>query len=263
VQRSRRRYRRRDRGFSLIVLFMLVIIMIGVAAAVMLSTQEDLAVSGQDREALTAFYSAEYGVAQAKDWLSAAIKAQWPIASSFTDWGPILTTLRSPGVTQGCLPTTAGAMTWPVQPRMNWQEYNAAGGTSDPWPATGPGHVMWRFCIHNNADDIAYLDTAGDTGAPCNGATGDTCDAREGAPGAALHTITVDAWGAFPVDPTTNPPTPLPGAAVAHVAVNLSPPVPKNTTPVGNCGYGVEGGCGAHAGNSGADNGNVSTGYMR
>lgn len=239
---------------------MLVIVMIGVAAAVILSTQEDLAVSGQDREALTAFYAAEYGVAQAKDWLAGKVKAQWPGgAQTFTDWGPILAQVTPAGVTQGCT-TVGGVVKFPVTARMSPQDYNGLNGATGPTDVftLGPGNVMWTYCIHNNADDVAYLDTAGNAGAPCNGATGDNCDARD-----ALHLLTIDAWGYFPVDATKNPPQPLPGAAVSHIAVNIPPPIPKPAVPIGNCSYGVEGGCGAHSGNSGADNGNVTTGYIR
>lgn len=230
---------------------MLVIVMIGVAGAVILSTQEDLAVSGQDREALTAFYAAEYGVAQAKDWLYGKALAQWTPITNFNDWGAILVQLRSAGVQQGCLPTGGGNVTWPVQPRMAWQDYNknSGGGVSVDQFSLGPGNVMWRYCIHNNADDLAYLDTAGNVGAPCNGANGDTCDARD-----ALHLVTVDAWGVFPVDANG---VPLPGAALSHVAANIAPPLPNQLLAVGNCSYGVEGGCGDHSGNGGVDTNNV------
>lgn len=239
------------------VVFLLVMVMIGGAAAVMLSTQEDLAVSGQDREQLTAFYAAEYAVAQARDWLEKqAMTSYLASASNFKPlgWTPVLQALQPVSVLQGC---ASGPLNLPlaIKPRMNWQDFSA--GTSNGAFAAGPGNVMWRFCIHNNSDDLAYIDSANNGGTACNGLTGDTCDARD-----VLNYITIEAWGAFPVDPASN--TVATGAAQAHLAVNVGPPQPRTLTPIGNCSYAVEGGCGAHDGNGGAiDTTNIDTHFVR
>src|SRR5262245_15188111 len=81
----RRPRRRREGGFSLLIVFMLMMIMIGVAAGVALTTQEDLSVSGQDREQQMAFYAAEYAVARAKDYLTSS-----SVYSNATGWTPLL-----------------------------------------------------------------------------------------------------------------------------------------------------------------------------
>ena len=236
--------RRRDRGFSLLVVFMLMIVMVGIAATVILSTQQDLSVSGQDRESLQAFYAAEYGIAQAKDYLEKQVQTSIPNINNFSPngWTPVLQVINTAGVQQGCATGPTGLPT-PISPRMGWQNYNTVGGTADPF-AMMSGNVMWRYCIHNNSDDIAYLDSAGNAAAPCSGAVGDNCDGRD-----PLHLVTVEAWGAFPVDPATG--TPLPGAALKHLAVNIGPPTARTPLALGNCGYSQEGGCGSHTGNGG------------
>jgi Tfp pilus assembly protein PilX len=182
-----RRHRRRDRGFSLLIVFMLITVMIGVAATVILSTQEDLSVAGQDREALQAFYAAEYGVAQAKDFLATALASHGINAGNFVaggGWTPILAQVSAAGVAQGCAtgPTNASA-------RMAWQTLDA--------------NTRWTFCIHNNSGDVAYLDPGGTTPAGCIGKSGDACDERD-----PLHLVTIEAWGAS-------------STAQAHVAVDL------------------------------------------
>jgi Tfp pilus assembly protein PilX len=243
--------RRRDRGFSLIVVFLLVVLMVGVAAQVLLSTQEDVAVSGQDRESLTSFYAAEYGVAQAKDWLEKQTQTLYPTLSNFSDWNLVLGVLQPTAVLQGCKfgPSTLSAN--PITPRMTWQEYNGQNGVVSAYNLGGL-HAMWKFCIHNNSDDPAYLDSAhnADPGSNCSTAgvqpiAGDSCDGRD-----PLHYLTVDAWGAFPVDPVSL--QPLPGASMTHLAVNIGTPAPRIVTGVGNCSYHVEGGCGSHVSNGGA-----------
>jgi hypothetical protein len=198
--------RRRDRGFSLLVVFMLIIVMVGVAATVILSTQQDLSVAGQDREALQAFYAAEYAVAQAKDFLAGAAAADGITQASFAaggGWTPILAQLNAAGVAQGCASGPLAAT-----PRMAWSDFG--GGAF----VVGNGNVRWRFCIHNNADDVAYLDPGGAAPAGCVGKGADVCDERD-----PLHLITIEAWGAFPVDPATG--QPAVGAAQSHLAVNV------------------------------------------
>lgn len=235
---------------------MLMIVMVGIAATVILSTQQDLSVAGQDREQLQAFYAAEYAVAQAKDYL----QKQVPVATvgNFTltgGWTTVLQTVNAAGVPQGCASGPSGLPATPLSPRMGWQEYNKANGAVEPFqiPATGTSnnHVMWRYCIHNNNDDIAYLDTTGNAAATnatasssgCGGLTADNCDWRD-----PVHYVTIEAWGAFPVDATTK--LPVQGAAVAHLAANIGPPTPRTLIPLAND-YSQEGASGSHNNNGG------------
>src|SRR5256885_5258374 len=204
--------RRRDGGFSLLIVFRLFVVMVGVAATVIASTQQDLSVAGQDREALQAFYAAEHAVAQAKDFLAGAAAADGITQANFAaggGWTPILAQLSAAGVTQGCAtgPTNA-------TPRMAWSDFSGGAFT------VGSGSVRWRFCIHNNAADVAYLDPGGASPAGCIGKSGDVCDERD-----PLHLVTIEAWGAFPVDPSTG--QPVVGAAQAHLAVDVGSVAPQ------------------------------------
>lgn len=166
--------RRRDRGFSLLIVFMLITMMVGVAAAVILSTQQDLSVAGQDREALQSFYAAEYAVAQAKDFLAATLAGRGINAANFAaggGWTPILTQVTAAGVPQGCATGPLNATA-----RMAWQTLSAS--------------TRFTYCIHNNSDDIAYLDPGGSTPPGCVLLSADVCDQRD-----PLHLVTIEAWG--------------------------------------------------------------------
>jgi Tfp pilus assembly protein PilX len=179
--------RRRDRGFSLLLVFMLITAMVGVAATVILSAQQDLSSAGHERETLQAFYAAEYGVAAAKDFLAGALAARKIDASNFAaggGWTPILTELSARGATQGCAAGPRHATA-----RMPWQPLGAA---------------RWSFCVHNNSDDLAYLDPGGAVPAGCSGKSGDGCDERDPA-----HRVTIEAWGGA-------------ATAQAHLAVDVA-----------------------------------------
>lgn len=163
---------RRDRGFSLLIVLMLGAVMAGVAATVILSTRRDLSVAGQDRETLQAFYAAEYGVAQARDLLAGELAASGITEASFTGWSPILATMVTRP--EGCA-TARRPMT------------------------TLEGGARFTFCVHNDADDVAYLDPS----ATC---AGDVCDDRD-----PRHVVTIEAWGAT-------------ATAQAHLAVDVASP---------------------------------------
>src|SRR5437773_10139221 len=64
------RARMRQRGFSLMVVFLLVMVMVALAGTVALSTQADLSTAGQGREARTTFYAAEYALAEGQAWMA-------------------------------------------------------------------------------------------------------------------------------------------------------------------------------------------------
>jgi hypothetical protein len=233
---EQRRLRRRDRGFSLLVVFMLIIVMVGAAGTVMLSTQQDLSVAGQDRESLQSFYAAEYAVAQAKDYLATLSTTFW---SSSTGWTPLL----SSGIAQLCGPTGASPPLKPgTLPTSNnaWNDYPGStfyvNGAS-----SGGAKVQWRYCFHNDPDDPAYLDANGP-----GAVSGDTNDTNDPA-----HQLVIEGFGqVIPVGPTN--PTAL---ASAHVWVYLQSPSGVPTVQA-NC-YSQEGGCGAHTSNGGVQEQNI------
>lgn len=126
----------RQRGFTLIVVFLLVILMVGVAATVLMSSQTDLQIAGQDRESTVAFYAAEAGIAFAKDWLSARAPVPGPAA-----WNAILNS----GVPQLCAPNP-NVFQAGVNPQTARTNYDNSGN----------GQITFNFCIHNNPLDPAW-----------------------------------------------------------------------------------------------------------
>jgi Tfp pilus assembly protein PilX len=231
---------RRDRGFSLLVVFMLIIVMVGAAATVMLSTQQDLSVAGQDRESLQSFYAAEYAVAQAKDYLAALSSTFW---NAGTGWTPLLAS----GVPQLCVPTGVSPPTAPgiVPAATNpWNDFRDAQQNTlfVNGAVSGAAKVQWRYCVHNDAEDLAYLDTAANSA----GQTGDNSDARD-----AQHQLVIEGYGqVIPVGPAN--PTAL---AAARVWVIIQGPSGAPVTPA-NC-YTQEGGCGSHGDNGGVQEQNI------
>jgi Tfp pilus assembly protein PilX len=63
----------RQRGFVLITVFLVLLLLLSLGGAVLLSTQSDLQVAGYDREAAIALYAAEAGIAFGKDWLAGRV----------------------------------------------------------------------------------------------------------------------------------------------------------------------------------------------
>ena len=143
--------------------------MVGVAAGVAMTTQEDLSVAGHDREAMMAFYAAEYAVAQGKSFLSTANNA-WDFITPGNGWSPFLQQL---GLVQQCLAvggSQPGTVPKPTNPPQLY--FNTPSG----------GQVTWQFCIHNNFDDPAYK-----TG------SGDSSDASD-----VVHFLVVEGYGFAP-----------------------------------------------------------------
>ena len=132
-----------QRGFSLIVVFLIIIVMAAVAAGVMTSTQGDLQVSGYDREAAVAFYTAEAGVAYAQRTLAQRVDTSNPRA--------VWTSMLSAAWPEACAPSG--------NPRVP--------GVS---PSVGQAPVAfdiarsayYTWCFHNNALDAAYASGTGD-----------------------------------------------------------------------------------------------------
>ena len=221
---------------------MLIIVMVGAAATVMLSTQQDLSVAGQDREALEAFYAAEYAVGQAKDYLASLTTVFWGGTSQ--GWTPLL----SSGVVQLCQP---GAGLPPKAPSQLPQTTNAwssawsikDAATGDSSFYIGTNVVQWVWCVHNDAEDINYIDATKDTG----GVTGDNNDAND-----TYHQIVIEGYGQIVPKNVTNP-VPL---AKAHVTVYVGPPG-NAPTVTANC-YSQEGGCGSKTANGGTAEQNIA-----
>jgi hypothetical protein len=154
-----------QRGFSLVIVFLLIMVMVGLAAAVMTTTQGDLKVAGNDREGALSFYAAEAGVAFAKDWL-----AQQNVPTGNSAFSGIL----GAGGVQLCAPSSV-----PGTPGLLPQGGQAAvayhkdqGGNTITW---------YRWCLHNNVDDPNYLNAL---------ATADTTDSD--------GKVTVESYGSGP-----------------------------------------------------------------
>ncbi len=80
MSRSKSDRTRRQTGFSLIVIFLLLALMAAGATAVLLATRTDTRISGRHRERTLAFFSAEAGIAYGK----AHLATQWAPSGFWT-----------------------------------------------------------------------------------------------------------------------------------------------------------------------------------
>ena len=85
-----RSHKHKVSGFSLIVVFLLMILMLGVGGLVLLATRSDLQVAGFDRESSSTFYAAEAGSAFAKEWLIARA-----VGAGAGSWNTVLQSAQS------------------------------------------------------------------------------------------------------------------------------------------------------------------------
>jgi Tfp pilus assembly protein PilX len=154
-----------QRGFSLIVVFLLIIVLVGLAASLMVSTQGDIQVAGQDREAATSFYAAEAGVAFAKDWLTTR-----PVNTGPGAFSPVFQS----GATQLCLTVGGG------KPGTLPNPGNIANSPGGRTTLDAARTADYQFCVHNNADDPNYF---------TNPPNGDTVD------GDGILQIEAYGWG--------------------------------------------------------------------
>lgn len=215
--------RSRQRGFSLLIVFMLIVIMVGLAMGVVLATQQDLSVAGQDREQAQSLYAAEYAVAMAKAYLGTTPGLYAPAPSGWT------------GLLTSADPTVQARL---CQPLPQYPNSTAPGTLPKAAPANLPSPmpgwllpagaptfpVTWQYCLHNNADDPNYLDPN-----PAGTPTGDVSDARD-----RLTLLVIEAYGTGPNGATT------------HLAVTIAGPTGALSNP--NQRRGLEGGDTTHGG---------------
>lgn len=207
---------------------MLMIVMVGAAATVMLSTQEDLSVAGQDREQLQAFYAAEYGIAQAKDYLASLATTFFTNGS----WNGLLTSTsmylcKTSGVSPPTVPTNAPATNNPFT-----SSFKLNGNAQF---TVGDNVIQYRWCVHNDAEDLAYTDLSNNG----SGQTGDVSDLRD-----SFHQVVIESYGQ--IVNQSNSTMPL---AASHLQVYVG--APNGTAAVSaNC-YGQSEGCGGHTASSG------------
>jgi type II secretory pathway pseudopilin PulG len=226
-----RRPHTRQAGFSLVVVFLIVLVMVGIASAVMLTTQGDLQVSGHERESAVALYAAEAGVAWAQQW---AYRLAVPLSNQKA-WSGLLQITAGAGSQALCV--NAPAATIPPQtppPNPITFTYVPDGSSGIPQPgqlvtydALHGGSFLW--CIHNNALDPIYTVFQGALQGSCgpSATSPNNCD---------LDGIaTIESWGYGP------------NGATVHLTVDVSYNNPANTPCAGYIQAGVTerhtGGC--------------------
>ena len=153
------RKRNRQRGFSLVVVFIIILVMVGVSAGVMLSTQGDLQVSGHDREAVSALYAAEAGAAWGKSFV---LNFYTPVACTPAfncTWTAFLNSLAPLSAALCVLPPggTNPPTTLPVAAAVP----STPGALGPPNPGTpviydATRNIYYQWCAHNNASDPTY-----------------------------------------------------------------------------------------------------------
>jgi Tfp pilus assembly protein PilX len=125
---------RRQSGFSLIIVFLLLTVMIALAATILTVTQGDLRNTGQDRISVETFYGAEAAASYAKEYLYG--KAAGTGAGA---WNVVLAS----GAAVLCAP--GNGSTPGVNPVGAPNVYDATRG------------INFQYCIHNNAMDPNYF----------------------------------------------------------------------------------------------------------
>ena len=169
--------RNRQRGFSLIVVFLLILVMVGVSAAVMLSTQGDLQVSGHDREAVSALYAAEAGAAWGQNLI-------YGYASPVKDtaWDAMLKSVGA--ITAAFCVVPLGGGNPPTALPVAAAVAFTPGSNNGPAPGApvlyDPARLVYfQWCVHNNASDKTYT--------PPGAAAGNTADKD--------NIVTIESWG--------------------------------------------------------------------
>ena len=221
--------RSRQRGFSLLTVFMLMALMITTAGMMLWTTQGGIAVTGIGREQTLALEAAEYSVARAK----ALISSQSPaLFNSTTGWTPLLTSSSTAITDVLCANAAGNTATAPgTTVKTATNPWNNLFVDASGIQIVGAAAAQWRFCIHNNADDPHYLDTVGNT--PPNVANGEINDQRD-----PQHLLAIEGYGTGP------------NGAAAHVTVLVGTPTLSAPTGGGDS-YAQEGGGATHSGSAG------------
>ena len=227
--------RRRQRGFSLIVVFVIIIVMVGVASAVMITTQGDLQVAGNDREQMSALYAAEAGVSWAQ-WIlfrfpqptttpwTLMLKAAYPSDPSYS---PAMAAMFC-GPRGGVFPASLAPMTT-LPTGIAPVAYNPLPGSAPPTPGApviydSARGVQYFWCIHNNALDPEYRKTSSCVSPPGTCPDGDIVDGD--------GIMTIESYG-FYYGPGRGAVNDVP-LATAHVTVDVSYYNPTPLAPPGD-----------------------------
>ncbi len=125
----------RQRGFALLVVLLIIVLMAGAASVTLLASQVDLRIAGEDVASTGAFYAAETAVAFGTDWL----RAQAPPLG-----GGAWTAILASGDPHLCAAN-------PQQPGLPWITPSLPAVPFDPSRGTA-----WVFCVHNNALDPVF-----------------------------------------------------------------------------------------------------------
>jgi type II secretory pathway pseudopilin PulG len=179
MRSARRRGAERQRGFTLLIVFLLIILLVGVASVTLTSSQVDLRIAGEDVVAANTFYAAETAAAFGADWL----RAQSPTTGG-SAWQAIL----GSGDVHVCTGPVGSPQPW-IAPTMAHVPFDPIRGTA------------FAFCVHNNA-----LDPSFSTGSPSPNLTDSD------------GIITIEGYGFGPAGQQTRVSVELAVASVATVA---------------------------------------------
>jgi Tfp pilus assembly protein PilX len=138
---------RRQRGFTLVLVFFLIILMVGVLTALLVSAQGDLQVAAVDRESTSSFYAAETGAAYGKDWLLSRSPSPGTAA-----WTPILK--GNPAVV--CTVAVNSAQPGTALPPLQ-RSVSLKSGALLPSTACPAGEGCFNFCVRNNSLDPNWM----------------------------------------------------------------------------------------------------------
>lgn len=137
----------RQRGFTLVLVFFLILLVMGVLTALLVSAQGDLQVAAVDRESSSAFYAAETATSYGKDWLLS--RSPSPGANA---WTSILKT--NPGVL--CVVGVNASQPGTALPATQ-RAVSLKTGALQPTSACPPGEACVNFCVRNNSLDPNWM----------------------------------------------------------------------------------------------------------
>ena len=136
----------------------------------------------------------------------------------------------------------------PGAPRPGTKPNAALNPATDLYFYPQGGKTQWSFCLHNNADDPAYIDSSVYSVAPGGVPQGDTNDGLD-----PLGLLVIEGYGSMFESTTATI-----ASATAHVAVTITQP--KLNGGSGYDSYAQEGPGAAHTGSSNANETGVVVG---